>query len=86
MRYTLKGQEGHGPPAFSLRESPAAREAEAQQVPGELERPRLSRRLWAVHATESRRTPLVDELVDLLRDVCADLREEWRDSALASTD
>lgn len=44
----------------------------------QLERPRLSRRLWAVHHRDTRLTPLVDELVGLLRDVCADLQESWR--------
>jgi DNA-binding transcriptional LysR family regulator len=52
----------------------------------ELERPRLSRQLWAVHATDSRLTPLVDELIDLLQDVCTDLRQEWRGKPLSSTD
>jgi DNA-binding transcriptional LysR family regulator len=48
----------------------------------ELERPRLSRRLSAVHATDTRITPLVDELVGLMREVCADLEESWRTSGL----
>jgi DNA-binding transcriptional LysR family regulator len=43
-----------------------------------LERPRLSRRLWAVHHRDTRLAPLVDELVGLLQDVCADLQEDWR--------
>ena len=53
----------------------------ARPTPGavhrELERPRLHRRLWAVHARDTRLTPLVDELVELLHDVCTTLREEW---------
>jgi len=44
----------------------------------ELERPRLHRRLWAVHARDTRLTPLVVELVDLLQDVCRDLQQEWQ--------
>jgi DNA-binding transcriptional LysR family regulator len=43
----------------------------------ELERPRLSRRLWAVHARDARLTPLVDELVALMRDVCSDIEDDW---------
>jgi len=54
----------------------------ARPTPGavhrELERPRLHRRLWAVHARDTRLTPLVDELVGLLTEVCAELQEEWR--------
>lgn len=49
----------------------------AGAVHRELERPRLRRRLWAVHHRDTRLTPLVDELVELLRDVCADLQDEW---------
>lgn len=52
----------------------------------ELERPRLSRQLWAVHPIDSRLTPLVDELVGLLQEVCVDLRVEWRDSDLSWSD
>lgn len=48
----------------------------------ELERPRLKRQLWAVHATDHRLTPLVDELVELLGDVCTDLAAGWRDHGL----
>ena len=44
----------------------------------ELERPRLHRRLWAVHARDTRLTPLVDELVELLREVCGELHDEWQ--------
>jgi DNA-binding transcriptional LysR family regulator len=50
----------------------------AGAVHRELQRPRLSRRLWAVHSRDTRLTPLVDELVGLLQDVCADLQEDWR--------
>ena len=51
-------------------------------VPGavhrELERPRLHRRLWALHLTDTRLTPLVDDFVALLREVAADLEAHWR--------
>jgi DNA-binding transcriptional LysR family regulator len=50
----------------------------AGAVHRELERPRLSRRLWAVHARDTRVTPLVDELVGLIKDVCDDIDDEWR--------
>ena len=49
----------------------------------ELERPRLHRRLWALHARDTRLTPLVDELVELLRDVCGDLQQEWQHQGVA---
>lgn len=51
-------------------------------VPGavhrELERPRLHRRLWALHLADTRLTPLVDDFVGLLVDVAADLEAYWR--------
>ena len=50
----------------------------AGAVHRELERPRLTRRLWAVHPRDTRLTPLVDELVGLLQEVCADLQADWR--------
>lgn len=50
----------------------------AGAVHRELERPRLGRRLWALHPRDTRLTPLVDELVGLLRDVCGDVQEQWR--------
>jgi DNA-binding transcriptional LysR family regulator len=50
----------------------------AGAVHRELERPRLTRRLWAVHHRDTRLTPLVDELVGLLQDVCTGLQEDWR--------
>jgi DNA-binding transcriptional LysR family regulator len=50
----------------------------AGAVHRELERPRLSRRLWAVHHRDTRLTPLVEELVTLLQDVCAGLQDDWR--------
>jgi DNA-binding transcriptional LysR family regulator len=59
----------------------------ARPTPGavhrELERPRLHRRLWAVHARDTRLTPLVDELVELLREVCGELHEEWQRTSVA---
>jgi len=52
-------------------------------VPGavhrELERPRLHRRLWALHQRDTRLIPLVDDFVALLVDVAADLQAHWRD-------
>jgi DNA-binding transcriptional LysR family regulator len=54
----------------------------ARPVPGdvhrELERPRLHRRLWALHLADTRLTPLVDDFVGLLVDVAADLEAHWR--------
>ena len=59
----------------------------ARPTPGavhrELERPRLHRRLWAVHTRDTRLTPLVDELVGLLREVCGDLQQEWQHQGVA---
>ncbi len=49
----------------------------------ELERPRLHRRLWAVHAKDTRLTPLVDELVELLREVCGELHDEWQQTRVS---
>lgn len=45
----------------------------------ELERPRIKRQLWAIHPTDHRLTPLVDELVALLREVSRDVQDGWRE-------
>jgi DNA-binding transcriptional LysR family regulator len=59
----------------------------ARVMPGtthrELERPRLHRELWAVHARDTRLTPLVDEFVELVGRVCAELTDRWAGAPLA---
>ena len=51
-------------------------------VPGavhrELERPRLHRRLWALHLADTSLTPLVDDFVVLLSEVATELEDHWR--------
>jgi DNA-binding transcriptional LysR family regulator len=58
----------------------------ARTVPGvthrELERPRLHRELWAVHARDTRLTPLAPEFVTLVRRVCDDLTDRWAGTPL----
>ena len=49
----------------------------------ELERPRLHRELWAVHARDTRLTPLVDDFVELVAQVCAELSHRWTGAPLA---
>jgi DNA-binding transcriptional LysR family regulator len=48
----------------------------------ELERPRLHRRLWALHQRDLRLTPLAGEFVALLRETSAELEERWATSTL----
>jgi DNA-binding transcriptional LysR family regulator len=55
----------------------------AGAVHREVERPRLNRRLWAVHHRDTRLTPLVDELVGLLQEVCGDLQHDWRSRSVS---
>lgn len=59
----------------------------ARAMPGithrELDRPRLHRELWAVHARDTRLTPLVDDFVELVRQVCDELTERWGGAPLA---
>jgi len=60
----------------------------ARAMPGtthrELERPRLHRELWAVQAHDTRMTPLVDEFVELVGQVCAELTDRWAEGPLGA--
>jgi DNA-binding transcriptional LysR family regulator len=60
----------------------------ARAMPGtthrELERPRLFRELWAVHARDTRLTPLVDEFVELVGQVCAELTDRLTEGPLGA--
>lgn len=48
----------------------------------ELERPRLHRRLWALHQRDLRLTPLAGDFVALLRETAAELEERWATTTL----